>query len=494
MNKLRNLCILNLPNPPKQILDRDYAGGFGVSRNAPRKQYPATLNCFIPFSAGVAEKKAWNHSVIDAQALWLSEKEILDRIAQIKPDIILSMLSLPSLTHDLQILDTIKRFFPNILVVACGTVCNVTPTEILSNHKVDLLFQGSFPYTSNSAHLLEMFSQEKIQKILEGSLKDNLSLSNRLLVENYEDIDNYSPVYSNLQLGKYAKFTDLEGRETPFIPIIGSIGCPHTCYYCPYPVGFGHNVIFRQPKNVVNEIEQLHNLGINGFLFRTQSFTQRKTWASQICYEILDRKLRIQWVCEARANEATEELLDLMKKAGCSRIHYGVETGDPKLIQTEKPGVSIDTVQRTFKLTKEAKIWSHAHLIVGLPGETWNTIKKTSKLISNIKPDSIGLNFATPYPGTNLFRIAQEKGLILTLDFNKYSADNVVMRSDELEATELYQARFKIAFDFFKSQLSSIFNPPITIDSGRKLIKYHLPNIIDEEIKQFHVSGKILLN
>ena len=229
--------------------------------------------------------------------------------------------------------------------------------------------------------------------------------------------------------------------------------------YCPYPVGFGRKPVYKNPKSVVDEIEYLNRAkGIEGFLFRNQSFTTNLEWAEEVCHQIMKRKLDISWFCEARADETSEHILSIMKKSGCKRIHYGVETGDPTLIKTAKPGLKLETVRRAFNLARRLGIWRHAQIILGLPGENRQSLLNTIFFVLSLEPDSITVNFATPYPGTELYRLGEKNGWIITHNWSRYSSFHIVMRTDQIDTDELCKAAEKIDKSFKRQQISRFFS------------------------------------
>ena len=482
------LLILNLPNPPFRSIDRDYAGGFGTAQsNGYRRNVRPSLNLFLPYSASVAEEAGCDYSVLDAQALALSACEVLHEVQKISPDLIVSMIGLPSIYEDLKLLTQIKEKLPNTLVIGCGTVCKVMPTEVLSKSKVDLVFRDEFPYVSSLANLLanlQKVSKKTLFKHLPGvSYLEGSKVADTASGLNRKEFTDYVPLYDVLSLDKYQYFVDLAGKRHRFMPILGSKGCPHSCIYCPYPIGFGRKCVFKPPSTLVDEIEYLHNsCGVRAFLFRNQSFTLNQEWAEKLCKEILKRELEISWFCEARVDEVSRDLLALFKKSGCRRIHYGVETGDPELIKIGKPKVDLKTTVKAFSVTKKTGIWTHAHLIIGLPTESLETLRTTSRFLLDLDPDSVDLNFATPYPGTELYKIAERNNWIITHNWAKYSSTNVVMRTNELNPSELYDARKKMAKNFLKRKIARLLLHHFRGNTIKLLARYYVRRLLAENL------------
>ena len=250
------LMILNLPSPPHKVVDREYAGGFGIARSLPRLRRRHSgrpcLNLFLPYSAAVAEETGCEYKILDAEALELTATEALQKTKEFNPDIVISMISLPSIYEDKKLLSDIKAELPNAVVVGCGTVCNVMPEEVLHRSKIDLLLRESFPYVNGIKRLLTSFQNSKGKpkfKDLPGfSYKKGSKVRNNPPKPPEKQFVDYTPVYNVLPLKKYQYFLDLEGKEHLFIPILGSKGCPHSCMYCPYPIGFGRKPIFKHFK------------------------------------------------------------------------------------------------------------------------------------------------------------------------------------------------------------------------------------------------------
>jgi len=465
MDKNLKILLLNLPSPSNQRLVRDTAGGFGnmmYCRYNYRRDGETYLHPFLPYASSLLLESGYEFKVIDYQRLKLNQPQLLHNVKKENPDIIISIISLPSLKNDVEILNKIKESIQNVTIVGVGTVCRVIPNEVLLQSKVDVVLRNTYPYTSNMIDLIQALHQSRNLKKVKGisyTRKGKITHTPESPELDLSEIP--PPRYDSLQLDGYATFTDITGERYPYVPIVGSKGCPYPCIYCPYPIGFGRKWTHRSPKEIVDEIEYLHNTrNIKGFLLRDQSFALNKKHAIKICEEIIRRRLDIVWFTEARVDEITRELLEKMKKAGCRRIHYGVETGDPKILKIAKPGVRLEDIRRAFRLTKETGLWAQAHVILGWPDEDWETIKKTYKLLLDLNPNSINFNFLTPYPGTKLYEMAQRNSLLLTREWSNYTSHTVVMRTKNLSARDLHTINSRIPRDLAKQRLKKLLLQP----------------------------------
>jgi len=389
-------------------------------------------------------------------------------------DIIFSLIGLPSLRTDIELLSIIKDSLPNTLIVGVGTVCRFLEDEILLKSKIDVVVRNNYPYVSNMMKLIKAFSLRHDLKTVPGV--SYVKGRNVISTPESADVDLNMlllPNYDAIELDGYESFTDKSGNRHSYIPILTGKGCPYPCTYCPYPLGFGKKWTHKSPNDIADEIEYLCARGFKGFAFRDQSFPMNKKFTIEVCEEIIRRKLDIAWVCEARVDVVSKSLLELMKKSGCKRIHYGVETGDPILIKLGKPGINLEMTRRAFRLTKELDLWTNAHVILGWPDESLETLKRTHRFILEIDPDSVNWNFLTPYPGTKLYEMAKENNLILTHDWSNYTSHTVVMRTKWLNGSQLLKAANKIIRDYSKHRMMKLL-----LHTGKQ------PRLVANEIRQ----------
>jgi len=485
MRKKPKILLLNLPNPPNQRLWRDTAGGFGTAipcHPKSKRNGEAPLHPFLPYASSLLLKTGYEFKIADCQELKFDRSQVLDEVKKESPEITFSIISLPSLKYDIKILNEIKESIQNVTIVGVGTVCRVIPDEVLHESKVDIVLRNSYPYTSHLVDLIQSLQQSgKLKTVGNISYKQKNGKIVHVPDTPEPDIDDLpTPCYDFLQLDGYETITDITGERYLYVPIIESKGCPYDCVYCPYPLGFGRKIMFRPPKAIVDEMEDLHSAyNIKGFLLRGQTFAYNRKRAMEICEEIIRRKLDVAWFCESRVDEVSTELLSKMKKAGCRRIHYGVETGDTETLRIAKPGVILETTKKAFKTTRETGILTQAHVILGWPEDNRRTLESTRKFILKIEPDAINLNFLTPYPGTKMYEIAKKNSLILTYDWSNYTSHTVVMRTKTLNANELYAIKKRIIRDFSKQKLKQLLlqhdfltvkRPRIFINEAKSLV------------------------
>jgi anaerobic magnesium-protoporphyrin IX monomethyl ester cyclase len=193
------------------------------------------------------------------------------------------------------------------------------------------------------------------------------------------------------------------GLRRPFMAVVTSRGCPYGCAYCSKPV-FGNRFRARSPERVIEELAYLHRtLGIREVAFYDDVFTLDQSRAAEIAERIIASGLKLAWTCETRVNLVSEDLLRLMKRAGCFAIAYGLESASPDILERLHKGISRDQVVQAVRQTREAGIETIGYLMLGSPGETPETIRQTIALARELKLDYAQFSVTTPFPCTELY-------------------------------------------------------------------------------------------
>ncbi len=451
---MSQVVFLQPPSPPGLSIHRDYAGGYGTGVKSSRRRFghegkshyvPALLN-----AATIASER-YDVSLLDAQAHDLDIEDVLRVIAEMNPLYVVSVINLPSLEGDSAILRAIRERCGVRSVIGFGTVVRREWAGLLEGGSVDVLMCGDpevqimsvLDYLEQGSELMELpgvaMRVEDEAKRTQG--EPMLSTLDELPI----------PDYGLLDLNRYEYF-ELLDRTGPAL-VYTSRGCPFACgYYCPYPYGFGRKIRFRSPELVGQELELLNKEHeVTGVLFRDQVFTIKRDHTEAICNQILNRELDIQWVCETKYDRVDRDLLELMKRAGCRSIHYGLESGDEKLFWTVgKPGgkgspeEAMEHFSRSIAETKAVGIRAHVHTIVGLPGETKETIENTAARLKSLDVDSVSAGIITPYPGTQLYNEAVESGWIREDSFSRFTTGEPVLEYEGFGHRDMLKARERL--------------------------------------------------
>jgi radical SAM superfamily enzyme YgiQ (UPF0313 family) len=219
-----------------------------------------------------------------------------------------------------------------------------------------------------------------------------------------------------------------------------SRGCPFKCIFCVGRQMVGAKVRYRDPVKVVDEMEYLVSLKFPQINVADDLFTANKKHCLGVCDEIGRRGLEVKWTSFARVDTVSPEVLRAMKQAGCTAVSFGVESGVPSILKTIRKGITLDQVVEAAKMCIDAGVLPHASFILGLPGETKETVAQTVAFGEKLKALGVshGFHLLAPFPGTEVRDRAADYGLrILSDDWSEYHANRAIVETAEVSADEL---------------------------------------------------------
>jgi radical SAM superfamily enzyme YgiQ (UPF0313 family) len=189
----------------------------------------------------------------------------------------------------------------------------------------------------------------------------------------------------------------------PYAFVVTSRGCPGGCRFCIKHVSYGNAVRFRSPESVVQEIETLVELGVRNIHMYADLFTLNREHVIGICESITDRSLDVRWTCNSRVDFVDEQMLRAMARAGCWMIAWGIESGDERMLRRMRKGTTLDQIRQALRWSRDAGIMNWGYFIIGLPGETEESIRRTIDLSKELPLELALFHIAAPHPGTPFF-------------------------------------------------------------------------------------------
>jgi anaerobic magnesium-protoporphyrin IX monomethyl ester cyclase len=221
------------------------------------------------------------------------------------------------------------------------------------------------------------------------------------------DLDNLPlPLHQLLPWDKY-RAPNIHG---PYTFIVPSRGCPAGCTFCIKHVSYQYSVRVRSPGNVLAELTLLWDLGLRNVHMYADLFTVSRDQVMGICGGMIREGLAFNWTCNSRVDYVDPEMLRAMGRAGCWLISWGIESADERIRQRARKGIRDEQIARALHWSREAGIMNWGYFIIGLPGETEETIRQTIDLAKELPLDLALFHIAAPYPGTPLFSEVMEKG------------------------------------------------------------------------------------
>jgi radical SAM superfamily enzyme YgiQ (UPF0313 family) len=426
------IVLINPPNPPGKISNKDMMGGLGQLYNKGGALVPPID---IPYIAGGLLKNNIPVKVIDCLGLQYDFNKLIEELLEIENITSIAIrTSLPTYSFDLKTAYHIKKAI-NIPIVFFGSYVSMALEETLMHHSVDIVVTGE---PENTFVDLCLKGKEEAAGIWYKNNEGKI-IKNKFS-EKHKDLDNLPyPAWDLMPYKNYYLPSKQFQNNDPFLPVLTSRGCPFGCDYCPYPVLQGKKWRARSAGNIFGELEYIiEELGISNVLFRDPEFTLNRSRIMELCGNITKSALSFSWRCETRIDTLDEELIEEMSKAGCIGINFGIETSDPEIAKSVNRKVCPeDRMQYLIQYCQRRKINVFCFFIIGLPGQNKQEIFNLIDLALSLDSDEIQITYATPYPGTILSAWAEENGYIVERNFENYTGYHPVMRNEYFSTKQL---------------------------------------------------------
>ncbi len=196
----------------------------------------------------------------------------------------------------------------------------------------------------------------------------------------------------------------------PYSFIVTSRGCPAGCKYCIKHVSFQNSVRLRSPEKLIEEMWLLRDMGVHHIHMYADLFTVNRDQVVDLCKGIIREDLKVTWTCNSRVDYVDEEMLRLMGRAGCTLIAWGIESGNEQILKKAHKGYKLEQAHKALGWARQAGIKNWGYFIIGLPGETVETIQETIAFSKALPLDIALFHVAAPYPGTPFFFEVVENG------------------------------------------------------------------------------------
>lgn len=371
--------------------------------------------------------------IVDCNAERMNWPEFTKLLEKYQPKYYLTQLTAPTLENDMY--GCFLAHARGAKTIAFGTHITPIPVETMRPYPSldfalvgepdltirDLLDHLEGKFDQRSPEIWKMF--EKQDAAYKPSLRDDGSVDlhgikgiawrkNDEIVVNFPrpfiaDLDDMPiPIHELLPLQSY-RMPMIKG---PFTFIVTSRGCPAGCTYCIKHVSYQFSTRIRSPKLIMEEMWGLKKLGINNIHMYSDLFTVNRDQVMELCKLMIEENIQIKWTSNSRVDFVDEEMLDLMGKAGCRLISWGIESGNEQILRHARKGAYPDKAERALRWAKKAGIMNWGYFIIGLPGETEKTIHETIAFAKKLPLDIALFHVAAPYPGTPFFFEVIENG------------------------------------------------------------------------------------
>jgi anaerobic magnesium-protoporphyrin IX monomethyl ester cyclase len=408
--------------------------------------HPAFIPLGIAYLGAVAEKEGHEVTVIDCQAEKLNYEAFRERINRTPSDLVGVTSTTLLYKSAMQLITIAKQAHPQAVTMLGGSHGTFWDENALNEYpSLDIVVRREGETT-----FIELLSKLQTKTSLNSVLGITFRNQEGKIVRNpdrpfLEDLDALPfPAHHLLPLDA------LKRMGKVLFPLITSRGCVFWCDFCSTVRMFGRGYRWRSPKNVVDEMEMIHNkYGVNEFTFYDDAFTVNRDRALKICEELHTRKLELTWDCGTRVDMVDRELLKIMYDAGCIAVWLGVESGSEIILDAMNKGIKLDQTRLAYKTAHEVGLMTIANVVLGFPGETEQTAKQTINFVKELNPDHVGFYVATPYPGTPLYEQVKKNGWLRVTDFDKYDTAGPTFETPWLTMKQLADIRYKAYQDFY---------------------------------------------
>jgi anaerobic magnesium-protoporphyrin IX monomethyl ester cyclase len=335
-------------------------------------------------------------------------EEVKTAILEYKPTIVGISVKSQNFTSSCVVAKLVKEIDEQIIVVVGGPHPSMVGSEVLECRAIDLAVQGEGEETI--VELLQVLESGGSWGAINGLIyrKDSLIVENppRQFIKDLDSLC-FPHIFAKEVLRNYDKYP-----KAAFGYIFATRGCPYNCFFCGSRNIWSRQVRFRTPAHVVDEIKGLQAQGIRLFYFVDDNFGVNKRYLSDLCNALIKCCPGIKWNCEFHVNLVEDDVIALMKKAGCFSIQIGIESGNNEILKKIRKNITIEKAYAAARIIKKHGIVLQAFFIVGFPEETEQSLQDTITAMKKIKCDVITYSIFTPYAGTEAFEFCKNKGLI----------------------------------------------------------------------------------
>jgi radical SAM superfamily enzyme YgiQ (UPF0313 family) len=400
----------------------------------------------LVYLAGMLQEQGHSVNLIDANGYNLDFEDIGQNMENNRPEFVIFRSTPETFYSDIKVADIAKSTDNTIKTIMICWTLTVVPEEVLKKAKnVDY-------------YILDYNYEKPILKLLNGNKPediDGIAFKEDAIIR-INPPDNEVFNFNSISMPAWHLIPDFSvywvqvPSISPYAFVESMKGCGLGCTFCTIT---DVKPNFRNVKKVVDEIEYLYfKRGVRYIGFFDATFNLNKRRVFEICDEIIKRNMKkLKWFANIRADRMDEGEAKIMKEAGCEGVSVGVESGSQKVLDLANKKLKVSDAARTVKILKTAGIKQYASFIVGLPGETLETMNLTRKFILETKPTGFQVNSLVPYPRSKVYDIAIHQGKMKELQFEDLLLYNSPVSLCDLSTEEINEFRKKIYKDVYLS-------------------------------------------
>jgi radical SAM superfamily enzyme YgiQ (UPF0313 family) len=361
-------------------------------------------------AAILRDLKDYEVKIIDAQAQDYSLEETVKKVVDYGPDYLGISVSILSVSSASEIASAVKKTM-DLPVIIGGPQVTLMPEEVMKRY---LCFDYGV-IGEGEITLINLLRELDKRKKKLGKINGIIYRSGSRLVRTrpaklINDLDSLPlPAWGLLENKETYSISISRSWRFPAFSFLSSRGCPGQCIFCAKL--YGNCLRSYSSERLIKVVGYLmKNYGIKHIDFYDDNFVIFRERLKKFCGYIIENDIDITWTCLSRVDHINEEILKLMYNAGCRKLEFGIESGNQKILDFERKGITLEQIRRAVEMTKEAKIEAAGFVILGHPNETKETMKETIDFVKSLWLNDCFFSYMTPYPGTELYKIAKKYG------------------------------------------------------------------------------------
>ncbi|MFH0985371.1 MAG: radical SAM protein [Candidatus Omnitrophota bacterium] len=403
----------------------------------------------------------------DNNVLKLNPVEYREIIMREAPDVVAISVMTATVFSAWEMARVVKDVNPRTVVVVGGVHCSALPENTLQESSIDygVVGEGEEAFRELLTALVEKRDPSGIQNLVyrrDGKVCVNPRRPS------IQDVDKIPfprrNLFNDFKYGMNVNRRATSGRSAT---ILTSRGCPYGCIFCSKSI-YGRQFHQRSPKNVIEEMKLLEREGYTEVLIVDDTFTVHKKWVLEFCDLFTREKLSMRWNCHARVNTIDEEIVTAMKRAHCTGMAFGIESGNPEMLKKIDKQIDLDQAREAVRLCRKHGISTLCSYIFGHPGDTRETVNDTLRVAMELDSDYANFAMLIPMPGSKVFEDLMQKGMIDQTHWDRYlghAKEILNVSLCELTPAELQAAqkrafgRYYFRLHYIRRRLIHLRNP-----------------------------------
>jgi anaerobic magnesium-protoporphyrin IX monomethyl ester cyclase len=407
--------------------------------------HPPFIPLGIAYLGAVCEKAGHLVTVIDCQAEKLTYDGFRERISKIPSDIIGVTATTLLYKSAMKLVTIAKEVQPQAKTLLGGSHGTFWDENALKEYpSLDIVVrrEGELTLLELAEKLENQSSFQNVQGITYRDGDKTIRNQDRPFIQDLDSLP--FPAHHLLPL------ENLKHNGKILFPLVSSRGCVYWCDFCSTVRMFGRGYRMRSPKNVVDEMQYVHEkYGVDQVTFYDDAFSVDRNRVLKICEELQARNLKLIWDCGTRVDMVDRELMQTMRSAGCIAVWLGVESGSEAMLGVMNKSIKLEQTRKAYKTAQQVGLMTIANVVLGFPGETEQTAKETIRFVKQLNPDDVGFYVATPYPGTPMYEQVIKNGWLRVTDFDRYDTAGPTFETPQLSMEKIAELRYKAYQQFY---------------------------------------------